>query len=205
VKTSGLAALPEPVVYTPYSQSDGLGLRELGIIMRSSLPVASVAPEFRKAVRAIDPEQPIATIETVDERLNASVSRPRFTADLLFAFACMGTLLAVIGVYGVITCRVRTQLREIAVRQALGAQRSDVISHIVWHGICVITPGVIAGVVTALATNRLVSNLLFQVKPNDPETLAAVCTCIVAAALGASCLPAIRASRSDPLVSLRQD
>jgi ABC-type antimicrobial peptide transport system permease subunit len=117
----------------------------------------------------------------------------------------MGTLLAVIGVYGVITCRVRTHLREIAIRQALGAQRSDVISHIVWHGICVITPGVIAGVVAALATNRLISNLLFQVKPNDPGTLAAVCTCIVAAAFGASCLPAIRASRLDPLVSLRQD
>jgi putative ABC transport system permease protein len=205
VKTSGLAAVPEPVVYTPYGQSDGLGLRELGIILRSSLRVGSVAPEFGRAVRALDPEQAIAAIETVDERLNASVSRPRFTADLLFAFACMGALLAVVGVYGVITCRVRTHLREIAVRQALGAQPWDVISHLVWHAIHIVAPGMLAGIAAALVTNRLIANLLFQVKSNDPQMLAAVCTCIGAVAFGASCLPAVRASRLDPLVSLRQD
>ncbi|MGA8029265.1 MAG: ABC transporter permease [Bryobacteraceae bacterium] len=205
VKTSGLAAAPEPVVYTPYAQSDGQRVRELGIIMRSVLPVASVAPSFRNAVRAIDPEQPIASIETIDERLNASVSRPRFMADLLFAFSCMGALLAIVGVYGVIACRVRTHLREIAIRQAVGAQRGDVIAHLAGHGVRMILPGVLAGAAAALAANRLISNLLFQVNPNDPRTLATVCACIAAAAFAASCVPAIRVSRTDPLVYLRQD
>jgi predicted permease len=205
VKTSGLAAAPEPVVYTPYSQTNGGRLRELGIIVSSPLPVSAIAPEFRKTVQTIDSEQPIAGIATIDERLNASVSRPRFTADLLFAFSCMGILLAIVGVYGVITCRVRAQLREIAVRQALGAQPRDVISHVVWHGIRLIVPGVLAGVAVALAGNRLIANLLFQVKPNDFRTLAAVCACIVVAALGASCLPAVRVSRLDPLPSLRKE
>jgi putative ABC transport system permease protein len=117
----------------------------------------------------------------------------------------MGTLLAVIGVYGVITCRVRTHVREIAVRQALGAQPLDVISHVVWHAIRIVAPGMLAGIAAALVTNRLISNLLFQVNSNDPQMLAAACICIGAAAFGASCLPAVRASRLDPLVSLPQD
>ena len=173
--------------------------------MRSSLPLASIAPEFIKAVRAVDPEQPVAMVETIDERLNASVSRPRFTADLLFFFSCMGTLLAIVGVYGVITCRIRCHLREIAVRQAVGAKPGDVILHIMWQGVRIVLPGLIAGSVAAVATNRLISNLLFQVKPNDPTILAAVCTCIIVAAFCASFLPAVQASRLDPLVSLRQN
>src|SRR6185437_2382531 len=117
VKTSGLAALPEPVVYTPYEQSDGGRLRDLGLVVRSALSVSSIAPEFRKIVTALDPEQPVTSIESIDQRLNASVSRPRFTADILFTFSCFGVLLAIIGVYGVLTCRTRAQIREIAVRQ----------------------------------------------------------------------------------------
>jgi predicted permease len=205
VKTSGLAAHPEPVVYTPYEQSGGGGLRGLGVIIRSALPVASIAPEFRKIVLALDPEQPVASIDTIDERMNASVSRPRFTADVLFIFSCFGVLLAIIGVYGVLTCRARAQTREIAVRQALGAQRTAVISNLLGQAIRLVLPGLLAGIALALLGNRLISSLLFEVKPGDPTALVVVCAGIVLAALAASFLPALRASRLDPLVSLRQD
>ena len=205
VKTSGLTAPPQPVVYTPYEQSDGGRLRDLGVIIRSALPVGSIAPEFRKIVHDLDPEQPVASIATIDQRLNASVSRPRFTADILFVFSCFGVLLAIIGVYGVVTCRARAQMREIAVRQALGAQRTAIISNILGQAIRLVVPGLLAGIALAFLGNRLISGLLFEVKPGDPAALVVVCAGIVLAALAASFVPALRASRLDPLVSLRQD
>jgi putative ABC transport system permease protein len=204
-KTSGLTTAAEPSVYTPYRQSDGQRLHELGVLIESALPMSSVAPAFRRIVNALDPEQPIASIETLDERLNASVSRPRFTAGFLFAFSCAGILLAIIGVYGVVACRARSHLREIAVRQALGARPGDVIAHIMWHSVRLICPGVLSGFLAALAGNRLISNLLFQVKPGDPHILAVVCLLIVTVALCSSLVPAVRAARADPLVSLRQN
>lgn len=204
VKTSGLATAPEPVVYTPYDQTDGQRLRGLGIVMQSSLPMASIAPEFRNVVKSIDPEQPIATMETIDGRLNASVSRPRFTAHVLFFFAFAGILLAMIGVYGVIACRVRSHVREIAVRQAVGATPWDVLVHILGHGVRFIFPGVAAGVAVALMANRLISSLLFEVKPEDPTSLALVCAGITTIAFCAVFVPALRVSRLDPLLSLRE-
>ena len=205
VKTSGLAASPEPVVYTPYEQSDGGRLRDLGLIIRSALPLRSIAPEFRRIVSDLDLAQPVSSIETIDERLNASVSRPRFTADVLFSFSCFGVLLAIIGVYGVLTCRTRTQMREIAVRLALGAQRTAIISNILRHAMRIVVPGLVAGIALALVGNRLISHLLFKVRPDDPAALLVVCAGIVLAAFAASFLPALRASRLDPLVSLRQE
>lgn len=205
VKTSGLVARPEPVVYTPYEQSDGGRLRDLGIIIRSALPVGSIAPQFRKIVRDLDPEQPVAGIETIDHRLNASVSRPRFTADVLSVFSCFGVLLAIVGVYGVVSCRTRAQMREIAVRQALGAQHTVIISNILGHAVRLAVLGLLAGIALAFLGNRLISGLLFEVKPDDPAALVVVCAGIVSAVFAASFLPALRASRIDPLVSLRQD
>ncbi len=177
----------------------------MGILIRSALPLGSLAPGFRKIVHDLDPEQPIASLETVEERLNASVSRPRFTASILFTFSCLGVLLAMVGVYGVLACRTRAQRREIAVRQALGAQRSAIISNVLGHAVRLVVPGLLAGMALAMAGNRLIASLLFEVKPGDPVTLAVVCAGIMAAALAASFLPAFRASRLDPLVSLRQE
>jgi putative ABC transport system permease protein len=204
VKTSGLAAVPEPAVYTPYEQSGGGGIRGLGVLIRSALPIGSIAPAFRKIVHDLDPEQPAASIETLDERLNASVSRPRFAADVLSAFSCFGVLLAIIGVYGVLTCRIQAQMREIAVRQALGAQRGAIMMNVLVHAVRLVLPGLLAGVALAMAGNRLLISLLFEVTPADPAVLVFVSCGITVAAFAASFLPAFRASRLDPLVLLRQ-
>jgi putative ABC transport system permease protein len=205
IKTSGLAAYPEPTVYTPYEQSGGGGLRGLGILIRSPLPVGAIAPAFREILLDLDPEQAITSIETLDERLNASVSRPRFTADVLSMFSCFGVTLALIGVYGVQACRTRAQMREIAVRQALGARRSAIIANVLGHAVRIVLPGLLIGISAAIVGNRMLVSLLFEVKPADPATLIAVSIGIAAASFAASFLPAFRASRLDPLVSLRDD
>lgn len=204
VKSSGLASSPEPVLYTPYAQSDGRRLRELGVILQSFLPIASIAPSFRKAVAAIDPEQPISSMETIDERLNHSVARPRFTASLLATLSILGTVLAMLGVYGLTSCRVRSQTREIAVRQALGAPPSRLIYHVIRSGIVVAGVGLLFGLALTVAITRLISTMLFEVSPRDPMALIAVCLAVMLSALAACFTPALRATRLDPLVSLRE-
>ena len=141
----------------------------------------------------------------MNDRLSESVSGPRFTALLLVAFAALAVVLGLIGVYGVMGCRVRWQLRELAVRQALGAQQRDVIWHVLRQGSGIILPGLLIGLLGAISLSRSLASMLYQVSPHDPLTLAAVSTSLVAVALLACWIPALRAARSDPLDLLRHD
>jgi putative ABC transport system permease protein len=174
-------------------------------MIRSPLDAGTIATELRKTVASLDPNQPVATVQTMDDRLTASVSGPRFTTVLLFVFAGLAVLLGLIGVYSVMSCRVRWQLRELAVRQALGAQRKDVISHVLRQGFAIILPGVIAGFLAAIWLSKLLSSMLYEVSAHDPLTFAAVSAALVAIALLACWIPARRAARIDPLESLRQE
>jgi putative ABC transport system permease protein len=133
------------------------------------------------------------------------VSKPRFTTTLLCAFAGLAVVLGMIGVYGVMGCRVRWQLREIAVRQALGAQRSDVVWHVLRQGFAIILPGLCLGLAGSAALSRLLSSMLYQVPANDPRTLAAVSAGLIGVALLACWIPAMRSARTDPLEALRHD
>jgi predicted permease len=203
VKTSGLAAAPEPAVYYPYNQSDQMS--NLGLILRSPLSAGAVARGLREAVLSIDPNQPVATVESLDDRLTRSVSTPRFTAALLSAFAGLAAILGIIGVYGVMSCRVRWQMRELAVRQALGAQSRDVIRLVLRQGLAMIAAGIAAGLAGSLALGRLLSSMLYEVRATDPVTLIGVSSLLTAVALGACWIPARRATRVDPLVLLRYE
>jgi putative ABC transport system permease protein len=203
VKTSGLTAAPEPAIYFPYRQSEGLA--EIGLMMRSPLDAGIIASELRKAVASLDPNQPIASVQTMGDRLSASVSKPRFTTALLCAFAGLAVVLGLIGVYGVMGCRVRWQLREVAVRQALGAQGSDVVWHVLRQGLAIVLPGLCLGLFGSVALGRLLSGMLYEVPANDPLTLAAVSTGLIVVALLACWIPAMRAARTDPLESLRHN
>jgi predicted permease len=204
VKSSGLAADPEPIVYTPYEQADGQRLRELGVIMRSSLPVSTVGSMFRKVVANADPGQPVGKLETIDTRLNDSVARPRFTAALLTGLAVLGTLLAMLGVYGLASCRIRSQMREIAVRQALGAPPVQLIVQIAHSTLIVSAAGLLCGFLLTLIGTRLISAVLFQVSPRDPAVLLGVSGCVLASAIAACVVPALRAAGSNPLQALRE-
>ena len=203
VKESGLAAAPEPAMYLPYRQSGGIS--ELAIVLRCALDPTMVGRELRRAVAEIDSNQPVATVQSMNERLSESVARPRFTTLMLAVFAALAGLLGLLGVYGVMSCRAAWQARELAVRQALGAQRSDVIGHVMRQAAVMIAPGVAAGVIGSLALGRAMSGLLYEVRANDPGTLAGVAAAVALAALAACWRPAVRASRGDPATALRQD
>ncbi|MFZ0591234.1 MAG: FtsX-like permease family protein, partial [Bryobacteraceae bacterium] len=166
---------------------------------------ATIAAEFHDAVHKIDPNQPVATIQSMNYRLSESVSKPRFTTVLLSTFASLAVILGLIGVYGVMGCRVRSQLRELAVRQALGAQPKEVITHVLGQGLRIVLPGFCLGLAGSLAMSRLVASMLYDTRPNDPLTLLGVSVSVIVAALLACLVPAARAARIDPLRSLRQD
>jgi putative ABC transport system permease protein len=203
VKTSGLTSAPEPTVYLPYRQAGDLS--NIGLVMRSPLDAGIIAIELRKTVASLDPNQPIANVQAMSDRLSESVSGPRFTTVLLFVFAGLAAVLGLIGVYGVMDCRIRWQLRELAVRQALGAQQKDVIWHVLRQGFAIILPGLFTGLLGAIWLCRLLSSMLYEVSVHDPLTFAMVSTGLVSVALLACCIPAARAARSDPLQSLRHD
>jgi predicted permease len=203
VKTSGLAATPEPAVYYPYSQSDGFN--DVGLILRSALDVGVIAKELRKAVTGINPSQPVAKVESLDARLTQSVSKPRFTAALLCGFAALAAILGIIGVYGVVSCRVRWQMRELAVRLALGAQPRDLIRQVLSQGLGMIAAGIVAGIAGSLALGRLLSGMLYEVRANDPLTLAGAGLLLTLVALSACWIPARRAARVDPMALLRYE
>ena len=203
VKTSGLTTAAEPTIYLHSRQVDLP--TDLGLILRSPLAAGVIASELRQAVGDLDKNQPVASIQSMDTRLSASVSGPRFTAVLLLAFSGLAVVLGLIGVYGVMGCRVRWQLREFAVRQALGAQRNDVIWHVIRQGIGMIVPGLVIGLCAALGLGRLLASMLYEVSPRDPLTLAVLAAGLTGVALLACCIPAIQAANSDPLDALRHD
>jgi putative ABC transport system permease protein len=203
VKTSGLASAAEPTIYLPYCQTDIYF--QIGLMIRSPLDAGIMAAEIRKLVAGLDRNQPVASVRAMDDRLNESVSGPRFTTVLLFVFAGLAVLLGLIGVYGVMGCRLRWQLRELAVRQALGAQRKDVIWHVLRQGFAMIVPGVLIGLVAAALLSKLLSSMLYEVSARDPLTFAAVSASLAGVALLACWIPAMRAARVDPLESLRHE
>ena len=203
VKTSGLDTAPEPAAFYAYRQTTGL--TSIGVVMHSALGAGTIANEFRRVVASIDRNQPVATVESMDDRLTQSVARPRFTASLLAAFASLAMLLGLIGVYGVIGCRVRWQMRELAVRQALGAQPGDVVRHVLRQGLVIVAVGAVGGVGGALVLGRTLRSLLYEVPAGDPRTLTAAAALLVAVALAACWIPARRAARIDAAVALREE
>jgi putative ABC transport system permease protein len=202
VKTSGLAAAPEPTAYFPYRQT---GLASVGLVLQSALGSAVIANQLRAQVAALDPSLPVASIQTMDQRLTESVAKPRFTAALLAAFAALALLLGIAGIYGVMGCRLRWQFRELAVRQALGAQPGEIVRHVLKQGAAIIAPGFCLGLAGSLAATRGMRSMLYEISPADPATFLGVSAVLVAVALLACWIPAVRASRMDPLAALRQD
>ena len=150
----------------------------------------------------MDPAVPVARLRDMDAVFAESIRRPRLLALLLGAFAALALLLAAIGTYGVLSYMVTERRREIGIRVALGATRSQVLTHVMKQGLEVTVIGVISGLAGALSVNRLIASLLFGVRPTDPATIAFVIATILAVAAFASWLPAWRASRVDPSVVL---
>jgi putative ABC transport system permease protein len=184
------------------AQEEPLG--SLVMIKTTTDPMALV-PRIRDVLRAIDPMQPITTIETLESQLSSLVAQRRFNMTLVAAFAVLALVLAIIGAYGVTSYLVSQRTKELGVRLALGAEPSRVARLVVADGMRVAGAGVLVGVVAALFTTRLAASLLYGVSPRDPLTITAVATVLLLVAALANYLPARRAARVDPLIALRQE
>jgi putative ABC transport system permease protein len=191
---------PEPEVYIPVEQEP---FQQTVLFARSSLPQAEIARRIRQAVAAVDKNQPVYLITSMDELLADSVSTRRFTMLLLGGFSALALMLAMMGVYGVVSFTVAERTPEIGVRIALGAQGRDVLRMALAQGLKPVVIGSVAGLIATLALGRVLSSLLFGVTATDPATYALVVLLLSLAALLACWLPARRATKVDPMVALR--
>jgi putative ABC transport system permease protein len=204
VKNAGLAASPEPTIYFPYRQTGGLGDSEW-IVIRTPLNPIGLESELRKRVTQLDPQQPVGQMQTLDQRLNESASRPRLATILLGCFAALGLVLATVGLYGVMSFLVRWRFSEIGIRLAIGAQPRDVMGMILIQGFKVIFAGIAVGICGALVSNRLIQSLLYGVSAVDPLTFSLTVGFLAFVALMACYIPARQASKIDPMTTLQSE
>ena len=202
IHAAALDKPPQPTVYVPYRQDPW---PSMVFALRTSAAPATLTAAVRDAIWQVDKDQPIGAVRTMDQQLSNSLTRRRFSVSLLTGFGVVAVSLAAIGLYGVLAFIVAQRRREIGVRMALGAQPRDVIAEVMGQGLRLAGFGVVVGLGLALAGTRLLSSLLFGTSPTDALTFAAVATLLVAIAAGASLVPALRASRVDPLIALRDE
>ena len=199
VRSGDLAEESKSAIYFPY-HAPGMTL----VVRTASDPRPFVAA-IRQQVQGVDPDQPIYDVKTMEERVAASVGRRRFSAMLLGLFAGLAFALALIGLNGVISYLVAQRTHEIGVRMALGARPAGVLRLVLAQALGMAAAGVVTGLIVAFFATRLLANQLYGVEPIDPTTFLAVPTMLTAAALAASSIPALRATRVDPLVALRYE
>jgi putative ABC transport system permease protein len=195
----GATATPTVYFYTREAYT-----RQTFVIRTSVLPTTLVQPAVA-AIRAIDPEQPVADTQTMVQVLDQKLTPQRLSARLLGIFAGVALLLAAVGIYSVLSYIVRGRSREIGIRTALGAQRADVLRLVIVEGMSPALVGIAAGTITAIASAKVMEALVFGVSPSDPLTLAAVGATLAFVALMASLVPAYRALRVDPVTALRAE
>jgi len=206
VKYSGLDAPPEPTLYKPYFEPGWASLsREMFIVIRMNADPKVVAPAFRSTVRSMDANLPVSDIRTMNELLSKSVAQPRFRTLILGVFAAVALLLAVVGIFGVMSYLVGRRTRELGLRMALGATHQNVLRMILREGLSVVLIGIGLGLVEALLLARWIKSLLFGIAPADPVTFLSVGILLTLVALAACYIPARRAVRVDPMVALRHE
>jgi ABC-type antimicrobial peptide transport system permease subunit len=159
----------------------------------------------RTQIQAVDPNLPVFHAETLNDVLSSSLSVRRFSMEMVALFAATALLLAGLGIYGTISFLVNEQSREIAIRLALGAQRSNILRMVLRQGLTLAAAGAGLGVAAALIVSHLMAGLLYGVSPNDLTTFAGVTLILTTVALAASYIPALRAMRLDPITTLHSE
>jgi predicted permease len=201
VRQNDFIASPKMQMYLNYRQLKSIPANAL--VARTSIEPMSLASSVRNAIWLVDKDQTVADIDTMDHIVAESVARQRFSMLLLGLFAGIALLLASIGIYGVISYSVAQRTREIGIRMALGARRTDVLQMTVMQALKLVGAGMMIGLLAAFLVTRLLGTLLFGITATDPITFAGISVVLLAVAILASYVPALRATRVDPISALR--
>lgn len=202
VRSQALATVSQPEMYVPHAQT---GLRSVTYVLKSSLDSAQVITAARQVVRQLDPRLPVISPSAMQTLVDKQLARPRFYLLLLGLFAVLAVVLAAVGIYGVVAYVVTQRTREIGVRMALGARHREVVGLMVWQGLRPAIVGMLIGLAIAFGAGRLIQGLLYEIRPNDPLTFAAVSVGLLVVVLIACAIPARRASRVAPADALRSE
>ena len=202
VRDLGLGALPRPDVYVPFPQSPSAAM---SLVLRTGGDPSAVVAPARAAIRALDPDVPISNVATLRQLVGGSVARTRYAGSLLAGFAALALVIAVVGIYGVMSYLVTQRSRELGVRIALGARPGDILRLVLREGVQLGLLGAGLGVLAAFGATRAMVTLLYDVSPADPTVYAAVSLLLVAVVLAACYVPARRATKVDPIVALRTE
>ena len=202
VKHSGLSSAVKPTAYWSYPE---LGFQFMTLVIRTDGDPRSLIPDLRQAVLRIDKNQPIADVVPMETLLSLSVARTRFATEVMAAFACVAILLAIIGIYGIISYDVEQRTREIGIRMALGAQRTSVIHLVLSRGMALAGIGILFGIAASLGLTRLLASILYETKPNDPATFIIVSAALAIVATCAGYLAVRRITSIEPMTVLRRE
>jgi putative ABC transport system permease protein len=203
-RNNGAGAAVRPEVFVPMEQGRD-AWNQLFLLARGHGDASSLVSSVRATVAALDPEQPVYLIQTLEEGVALSSFQERTSALLLGIFAGVALVLAAVGIYGVMSYAVSTRTREIGVRMAVGAERIDVLRLVLTQVARLATVGLLIGVGLVMLVRSMIAGLLYGVEPTDPLTLGAVTMTLGAVALAAGWIPAWRASRVNPIHALRYE
>jgi putative ABC transport system permease protein len=187
-------------VYVPHTQD---AWSSLTLVVRTRLDPPTLVASVRHAVGTVDKKLALSNVRTMEQVVEAEMARPRLSMSLLVIFGLAALALAAVGIYGIVAYAVTERTREIGIRMALGAVRTDVVAMVVWKALRLAAAGLLFGSVTALALTRVLESLLFEVEATDPVVFGAAALLLLGVVVAAACIPAARASRVDPVTALR--
>lgn len=203
-KYANLRIAPRPTAYLPFSQMP-VPLGRIHFELRTASDPMAFVPTVRRVVRELDPDLPLADIKTQSEQIAETLVQERLFARLSSFFGGVALILACIGLYGLMAYTAKRRTGEIGIRMALGAQRSDILKMVMKETLAMVALGIVIGILASLAATRLISNMLYGLKPTDPLTLAIATSVILGVVMLAGYLPARHASRVDPAAALRSE
>ena len=202
VSHTSLEVASQPEVYLPFQQNPGLNLT---LVARTRSDPKAFAGAVRREVSALDKDLPVSNIKFMDEIIGKSVAQPRVYALLLGIFAGLALILASIGIYGVMSYSVTQRTHEIGIRMALGARPRDVLKLIIKQGMILGIAGIIIGLIVSFAMTRVLASQLYGVSSTDPVTFTAISLLLMFVALIACYIPALRATKVDPMIAVRYE